>query len=108
MHRIVMLAFAGPRPPGHDIDHVNGIKSDNRLANLEYVTRRENMRRAFATGLILTGEEHHSAKLTDQEVRFVRDCHAAGALQKDLAADFGVCRQTIGRIFQGIEWSHVT
>lgn len=37
--------------PGYDIDHINGIKDDNRAKNLEWVTRSENIQRAFRTGL---------------------------------------------------------
>ena len=55
-HRLVMLAFVGPCPANKEINHKNGIKTDNRLQNLEYVTRQENMRHAFATGL---NKPHH-------------------------------------------------
>ena len=44
VHRIVMLAFKGDSPLS--VDHLNEIKSDNRLCNLEYVTIRENVTRA--------------------------------------------------------------
>ena len=47
VHALVLLAFVGPRPLGYDIDHVNGVRSDNRLANLEYVTTSENVRRSW-------------------------------------------------------------
>lgn len=41
-HWLVMLAFVGPRPDGWDTRHLNGIKTDNRLANLRYGTKSEN------------------------------------------------------------------
>jgi hypothetical protein len=34
------------------INHINGIKLDNRATNLEYVTNMENVRHAILTGLI--------------------------------------------------------
>lgn len=44
--RLVLTAFIGPRPTKvHQADHLNGIKTDNRLENLEWVTPKENMRR---------------------------------------------------------------
>lgn len=52
VHTLVMLTFDGPRPEGLQINHLNGNKKDNRLSNLEYVTPLENMRHAYATGLI--------------------------------------------------------
>ena len=52
MHTLVMLTFVGPRPEGMDIDHLNADKHDNRLSNLQYVTRTENLaRRSVDHGL---------------------------------------------------------
>ena len=52
VHVLVALTFIGPRPEGHDIDHVNGDFRDNRLVNLEYVTHQENQKRAYDMGKI--------------------------------------------------------
>ena len=41
VHRLVWLYVYGHFPP-HDIDHINRVKTDNRLANLRSVTRSEN------------------------------------------------------------------
>jgi hypothetical protein len=51
VHSLVMAAFVGPRPTGLDINHINGVKTDNRLCNLEYLTRTENHNHAVRTGL---------------------------------------------------------
>ncbi|MCE7073719.1 HNH endonuclease, partial [Dyadobacter sp. CY327] len=40
VHRIMMAAFVAPSKL--QVNHINGIKNDNRLENLEYVTNREN------------------------------------------------------------------
>lgn len=50
VHQLVMLAFTG-EPNGLQINHINGIKTDNRLCNLEYVTQSENMKHAYRIGL---------------------------------------------------------
>ena len=42
VHRLVMVAFVGPRPTGLVTDHIDGNKSNNALPNLRYVTPREN------------------------------------------------------------------
>lgn len=44
-HRLVYEAHVGPIPEGMQVDHVNGVKTDNRISNLECVTNRENIMR---------------------------------------------------------------
>lgn len=47
IHKIVALTFLGPRPNGYVIDHINCIKTDNRIENLRYVTYSYNNKRRF-------------------------------------------------------------
>lgn len=42
VHRWVMFAFHGEREESIHVNHINGVKDDNRLENLEYMTAREN------------------------------------------------------------------
>lgn len=51
VHSLVMEAFVGPRPEGHEILHLNEDPSDNRLVNLKYGTRSENMKMDYASGV---------------------------------------------------------
>jgi hypothetical protein len=47
-HRLIAEAFLGPGEEGWHIDHINRIRSDNRIKNLRWVTPNENMEnRAF-------------------------------------------------------------
>ena len=46
LHIAVCLAWNGPRPDGYECDHINGIVSDNRASNLQWVTPEENQKRA--------------------------------------------------------------
>jgi hypothetical protein len=55
VHVLVMLAFVGPRPEGMDIRHLNGIRTDNRLHNLCYGTRSENVQDAIKHGTYVNG-----------------------------------------------------
>jgi len=50
VHKLVLLAFVGAAPDRHECLHINGDPADNRLSNLRWGTRSENMKDAYAHG----------------------------------------------------------
>ena len=50
VHALVAEAFLGPRPQGKEVLHLNHKPSDNRLENLRYGTRSENLKMDYANG----------------------------------------------------------
>ena len=110
VHRAVALAFLGPRPDGHQINHKSGDKFDNSVGNLEYVTCRRNVRHAWQNGLSdaehSKGERNAAAKLTAQDVRLIRDLAQTTSLSR-LAARFGVTKQNLRYVINRETWKHV-
>ena len=108
VHTIVMLAFVGQRPTNHEILHLNHIPWDNRLANLRYGTRSENLKMDYAAGVRrlpkVVGEKHPKAKLDESSIRRIR---VSGLSMAELGRVFGVCYQTIGAIKDRKTWKHV-
>lgn len=108
-HRIVAEHFI-PNPENKDMcNHINGIKTDNRVENLEWSTVSENNYHAYAAGLkTKEGEHHHMAKLTDNDVLEIRILFRDTNLGNTaIGKMFMVNRQTIGDIRNRGAWSHV-
>lgn len=104
-HRLVWEAVHGPIPHGLQIDHLNGRKADNRLVNLDAVTRCENMRRAIAMGQAPTGERCATAKLTAELVCEIRASETPASV---LAERLDVHPRTIRDARRGATWRHVS
>lgn len=109
IHNLVMAAFVGPRPAGLVINHKNGVKTDNRVTNLEYVTPRENVLHSIAVlGNACKGSANGNASLVEDDVRKIRLLYATGNFrQVDLAAQFGVPQVQISQIVLRKQWKHV-
>ena len=60
VHSLVTEAFLGKRIPRYTVNHKDGNKCNNRISNLEYLTRKDNLRHAKNTGLIKSGRLHHN------------------------------------------------
>ena len=102
VHRLVAQAFIPNPESKREVNHVNGIKTDNRVENLEWVTPAENSRHAVATGLYIApqGEDHYNAKLTNEQVIYIRE-NPDGLTRNQLAKKFAIPPQSISRIQLG-------
>jgi hypothetical protein len=109
IHHLVLEAFIGPMPSGKEqANHKNGVKTDNRPENLEYVTRSENA--LHACRILNThrqkGSLHGRSKLTEEQVTEIRALRKCGSPLKDIADRFGVCLATVSMICLHRKWKH--
>lgn len=58
VHELVLLAFVGAPPEKHECLHANGVPADNRLENLRWGTRGENIRDAVKHGTWMTSQRY--------------------------------------------------
>ena len=106
LHRLIAEAFL-PNPQGKpQVNHINGRKAENHVANLEWCTIAENIQHGHATGLIPHGEKHYLSKLSQEDVTNIRAAAATGILQKDLAKQYGVTPMAISSLMTGKTWKH--
>lgn len=131
VHRIVAKTFLGEPQDSLEVNHKNGIKTDNSVENLEWVTPKENIRHAYELGLrtrpnaqtrrkmskshtgkVLSwetrqkigrhGEESTSARLTWDIVNQIRSIK--GLSQKKIGEKFGICQQHVCDILSQRRW----
>lgn len=104
-HKIAATTFI-PNPENKkEVNHINGIKSDNRAENLEWCTRSENVNHSFKTGLRNHRCENNSnVKLTQVDVDFIRQNCKGGLETKVFANKYNVSLSTIRRILTYKNW----
>jgi len=109
IHRLVLETFVGPCPKGMECRHLDGDRLNNRLDNLMWGTRKQNMRDRDLHGKTAKGERCGRSKLTALQVVMIQEHYATGMwTQRELAELFGVSQATIGRITKGESWIDVS
>ena len=88
------------------INHINGIKDDNRVENLEWCTSVENLNHALDNNLRImpNGEKHHKSKLTEVQVLEIRNSDLS---QKELTILYNVKQPLISAIINRKKWKHI-
>ena len=109
VHRLVLETFKPYENMNNlDVNHIDGNKLNNHLTNLEWLTRRDNLKHAHDTGLINNiGEGHPNAKLSNADVLEILQRLDTGELHEDIASDYGVGKSCIGKINIGAIWKLV-
>jgi hypothetical protein len=107
VHRLVATAFISNPENKPQVNHKNGIRDDNRVENLEWVTPRENVLHAYATGLMLRGSGRPESILKEEDIPDIIYFMSVGYKDAEIAREYGVTRQTINAIRIGDNWAHL-
>jgi hypothetical protein len=106
-HRILAKVFI-PNPDNKpQVNHKNGIKTDNRVENLEWVTKSENRIHALRTGLIPSskGELNANSRLLEYEVAEIRTLRTEGVDCKEIAFLYSISRNMVYKITNYNNWN---
>lgn len=100
IHRLVYEAWIGNIPNGYDIDHINGIKTDNRVSNLRAVSRSENLKHNYELGFKGSNYIH---TFSDKERNLIMIDHKEKGLSiKKISIKYGYSRYFIHRALKGV------
>lgn len=94
VHQLIARTFIGPPPEGQEVRHKNGDPTDNRLCNLEYGTRTENILDVYKIGKAWR-------KLTVKDVLCIRSLLSEGVTGAAIAEKFHVSQSLISAIKHG-------
>jgi DNA-binding NarL/FixJ family response regulator len=100
VHRLVAMAFNCSDNPHLEVNHINGVKSDNRDINLEWISHSENSKHTFVSG-------NKTKKLTPEMVMKIKKMLKNGCIQKEIAEKFNVSTATISEINTNKKWINI-
>ena len=108
-HRIVAAEFIRDISPGEEVDHLNMVRWDNRVSNLDVVSRLINMQRSHNSGARNTarGSRQHLSVITNETAVEIRRRSALGEFQNAIARDLGISNSIVNRVVLRRTWTHV-
>jgi hypothetical protein len=107
VHRLVAEYFVSNPLNKPQVNHINGVKTDNNIENLEWVYHRENLDHAIKNNLTLKGEENRNSKLKDVDVVKIHSLLQKGITTKELSESYNVSYSTIDGIRTNRYWKHL-
>lgn len=101
-HRLVALTFLTKDILRNDVNHIDNNRHNNILSNLEWCTRKENMEHAVKQNRMNRGDNHHLAKLKQEDILHIR---SSKLTLKELGDLYNVTGSHISRIKLNKAWN---
>jgi len=108
VHRLVARAFIGEPQLGQEVNHKDGDRKNPTLDNLEWVTRRENMRHAVQTLGRLRGHRNRSAKIGEKEVLEIRHFASLGWGPTAISKEMNLSLSIVRGVISGRTWGYIS
>lgn len=105
--RLVIETFKGPCPAGMECCHNDGNPRNNKIDNLRWDTRLENVHDMIRHGTNPKGESHSHAKLTESQVLEIRKMIKSGMTLISIAKIFNISWQSVSGIKYWRRWKHL-
>jgi len=104
VHRLVAFNFLNPIKDKNEVNHQKGIKTYNRVENLEWCNSSENQIHAVKMGLQSSGSNHKNSKLIEKDVLEIRDSDKS---YRVLAKKYNVSISCIFSIKKFKSWNQI-
>ena len=103
IHQLVARAFVKNPHNKPFVNHKDGDKTNNCVANLEWVTHSENHVHSRKVLKKTVGEANGQAKLTDVQVTAIKEASQTGLSQREIAEQFSISQSHVSRIVRGVQ-----
>lgn len=108
VHRIVANHFIENIDKKEQVNHINGLKDDNKYTNLEWATQSENIKHAYDNKLMIkTYKDCYNSLLNFTQVKDIRKRLLTTETQRSIAFHFNVSEQCISSIKHGKSYKGV-